>query len=76
MRLLAVGLTGLLHPLCFPDFDLGWLAWGFLVPLHWALTGPTIRADRAAISATRVTIVCTFLNRRMIFPPYVVIYAL
>ncbi len=37
-RLLAVGLTGLLHPLCFPDFDLGWLAWGLLVPLHWALT--------------------------------------
>ena len=40
-RLLAVGLTGLLHPLCFPDFDLGWLAWGFLVPLHWALTDLT-----------------------------------
>jgi len=40
-RLFAAGLTGLLHPLCFPDFDLGWLAWGFLVPLHWALTGLT-----------------------------------
>ncbi len=40
-RLLAVGLTGLLHPLCFPDFDLGWLAWGCLVPLHWALTDLT-----------------------------------
>ncbi len=40
-RLLAVGLTGLLHPLCFPDFDLGWLAWGLLVPLHWALTDVT-----------------------------------
>ncbi len=33
-RLLAVGLTGLLYPLCFPDFDLGWLAWIVLVPLH------------------------------------------
>ena len=33
-RLLAVGLTGLLHPLCFPHFDLGWLAWVVLVPLH------------------------------------------
>lgn len=38
-RLLAVGLTGLIHPLCFPDFDLGWLAWILLVPLHWAITG-------------------------------------
>ncbi|MGD9851264.1 MAG: apolipoprotein N-acyltransferase [Nitrospirales bacterium] len=38
-RLLAVGLTGLIHPLCFPSFDLGWLAWLTLVPLHWALTG-------------------------------------
>ena len=46
-RLLAVGLTGLLHPLCFPHFDLGWLAWGVLVPLHWALTGlPSGRAFR------------------------------
>ena len=33
-RLLAIGLTGLLHPLCFPHFDLGWLAWIVLVPLH------------------------------------------
>jgi len=33
-RLLAVGLTGLLYPLCFPHFDLGWLAWVVLVPLH------------------------------------------
>jgi apolipoprotein N-acyltransferase len=33
-RLLAIGLTGLLHPLCFPHFDMGWLAWGLLVPLH------------------------------------------
>ena len=42
-RLLAVGLTGLIHPLCFPHFDLGWLAWVVLVPLHWALTGLTPR---------------------------------
>jgi len=40
-RLLAVGLTGLVHPLCFPHFDLGWLAWVVLVPLHWAITGIT-----------------------------------
>ena len=40
-RLLAVGLTGLIHPLCFPHFDLGWLAWVVLVPLHWAITGMT-----------------------------------
>ncbi len=31
------GLTGLLLPLCFPDFNLGWLAWMALVPLHVAL---------------------------------------
>ena len=38
-RLLAVGLTGLIHPLCFPHFDFGWLAWVVLVPLHWSLSG-------------------------------------
>src|SRR6476646_11866185 len=31
------GLTGVLSPLCFPNFDLGWLAWIFLVPLHVAI---------------------------------------
>ncbi len=31
------GLTGLLYPLCFPDFDLGLLAWILLIPLHLAL---------------------------------------
>ena len=40
-RLFSVGLTGLIHPLCFPDFDLGWFAWVVLVPLHWALPGLT-----------------------------------
>lgn len=38
-RLIAVSLTGLIHPLCFPHFDLGWLAWIVLVPLHWGLRG-------------------------------------
>jgi apolipoprotein N-acyltransferase len=33
-RLFAIILTGLLHPLCFPHFNLGWLAWAVLVPLH------------------------------------------
>jgi apolipoprotein N-acyltransferase len=37
-HLLAVVLTGLIHPLCFPHYDLGWLAWIVLVPLHFALT--------------------------------------
>ncbi len=46
-RLIAVGLTGLIHPLCFPHFDLGWLAWVVLVPLHWSLTGlPARKAFR------------------------------
>lgn len=40
-RLLAVGLTGLIHPLCFPHYDLGWLAWIALVPLTFALSGLT-----------------------------------
>ncbi len=29
--------SGLLYPLCFPDFDLGVLAWIVLVPLHLAI---------------------------------------
>ncbi|MSQ77184.1 MAG: apolipoprotein N-acyltransferase [Nitrospiraceae bacterium] len=35
------GLTGLLLPLCFPDYNFGWLAWIALVPLHLALDGPS-----------------------------------
>ncbi|TKB74983.1 MAG: apolipoprotein N-acyltransferase [Nitrospira sp.] len=31
------GLSGVLLPLCFPHFDLAWLAWVALVPLHLAL---------------------------------------
>jgi apolipoprotein N-acyltransferase len=37
------GLTGLLYPLCFPNFDLGWLAWLLLIPLHVGLAGVTGR---------------------------------
>ena len=43
IRFVAVTLTGLIHPLCFPNFDQGWLAWIVLVPLHWALSGLTTR---------------------------------
>lgn len=32
--LFAIALSGLLYPISFPPFDLGWLAWGLLVPLH------------------------------------------
>ncbi len=34
---LVVAVTGFLYPLCFPDFDLGFLAWVVLIPLHLAL---------------------------------------
>jgi apolipoprotein N-acyltransferase len=30
-------LTGVLYPLCFPNFDLGWAAWILLIPLHVAI---------------------------------------
>lgn len=36
-------LTGLLYPLCFPDYDLGLLAWVVLIPLHLALQGAAPR---------------------------------
>jgi len=37
------GLAGLLSPLCFPDFNFGWLAWTALVPLHLAIVDTTPR---------------------------------
>jgi len=37
IRILAVCLSGALYPLCFPSFELGWLAWFALLPLHLAL---------------------------------------
>ncbi|WP_447964555.1 apolipoprotein N-acyltransferase [Nitrospira sp. Ecomares 2.1] len=30
----ALAFIGILHPLSFPPFDLGWLAWLVLIPLH------------------------------------------
>ena len=36
-QLALAGLTGLLYPLCFPNFDAGFLAWGLLIPLHIAI---------------------------------------
>jgi apolipoprotein N-acyltransferase len=36
-QLALAGLTGLLYPLCFPNFDAGFLAWCMLVPLHLAI---------------------------------------
>lgn len=35
--LFAIALTGVLHPVCFPPFNLGWLAWVVLVPLQIVL---------------------------------------
>ncbi|PJA78435.1 MAG: hypothetical protein CO149_04060, partial [Nitrospirae bacterium CG_4_9_14_3_um_filter_51_5] len=32
--LFAIILTGILHPLSFPPFNFGWLAWVVLVPLQ------------------------------------------
>jgi apolipoprotein N-acyltransferase len=37
---IVAAITGLLYPLCFPDFDLGYLAWAVLIPLHLALARP------------------------------------
>ena len=42
-RIVLACLTGILYPFCFPDFDLGWLAWVVLVPLHLALDGTAPR---------------------------------
>lgn len=35
--LFAIALTGILHPVIFPPFNLGWLAWIVLVPLQMIL---------------------------------------
>ncbi|MDE3224384.1 MAG: hypothetical protein KGN30_03110 [Nitrospirota bacterium] len=40
---LVVAVTGFLYPLCFPDFDLGFLAWVVLIPLHLAAARTTPR---------------------------------
>lgn len=45
--ILLAAATGLLYPLCFPDFDLGMLAWVVLVPLHLAVR------DREAVTPRR-----------------------
>jgi apolipoprotein N-acyltransferase len=37
--LFAIVLTGILHPLIFPPFNLGWLAWVTLIPLQISLQG-------------------------------------
>lgn len=37
---IVAAITGLLYLLCFPDFDLGYLAWAVLIPLHLALARP------------------------------------
>lgn len=47
--LVRVGLAAIaavLHALCFPPFDLGWLGWAALVPLAFAVRG--LRARHAA----------------------------
>ncbi|MDH4185573.1 MAG: apolipoprotein N-acyltransferase [Nitrospira sp.] len=37
--LVLAGASGLFLPLCFPNYDIGFLAWIALIPLHWALDG-------------------------------------
>jgi apolipoprotein N-acyltransferase len=44
-RLLLATATGVLYPLCFPNFDFAVLAWIVLVPLHLAIAG--LRPRRA-----------------------------
>ena len=36
-QILLASASGLLYPLCFPDFDFGPLAWIVLLPLHFAI---------------------------------------
>lgn len=42
-QLVLAAATGVLYPLCFPDFDLGVLAWVVLIPLHLSLDGAAPR---------------------------------
>ena len=42
-QVIFASVTGLLYPLCFPNFDLGFLAWACLLPLHLALDGVSPR---------------------------------
>ncbi|MEC4687070.1 MAG: apolipoprotein N-acyltransferase [Nitrospirota bacterium] len=37
LQIILACFTGLLYPLCFPDFDFGVIAWVVLLPLHLAL---------------------------------------
>ena len=41
--ILLASASGILYPLCFPDFDLGALAWILLIPLHLALQDASLR---------------------------------
>ena len=41
--ILLAGASGILYPLCFPDFNLGALAWFLLIPLHLALQNAPLR---------------------------------
>ncbi len=38
LHIVLASASGVLHPLLFPYFDFGFLAWIFLIPLHVALT--------------------------------------
>ena len=40
---IPAAVTGFLYPLCFPDYDLGFLAWIMLLPLHASLDGASPR---------------------------------
>ncbi|MGQ0810918.1 MAG: apolipoprotein N-acyltransferase [Nitrospiraceae bacterium] len=40
-QIVLAGASGVLYPLCFPDWNLGFLAWVALVPLHLAIEGVT-----------------------------------
>lgn len=42
-QILLACASGFLYPLCFPDFDLGFLAWIALVPLHLAVESASLR---------------------------------